>query len=374
MYSKSSPNVVRLYQPALYSGGTSKVYSMEDSFCGGSTVEAVPSCSSCQTPMHLLIQLHVPKSTENATNSKTLQIFACNQASCYNSYVTSSDAVFVPGNGVVTCRRCPVDSDTSTITKPTTTPTPNAWSDDAEPPKKSSIDDNDWTTGTDSMDTDNQMEDIEAKLAAMETNSNNDKASTASRSTGPNIKNNTKKSVSNNSRSTTAFPAYALHSIREPPSLVVGDDDDVGICSNTNDNAKIQAMLNKYLQEMEQENGDDDNDADFVALLKSQQNGSSASASTALGLRNCANDDDDDDLDNTDTTAMQRFTSRIQRCPRQVVRHAPGGMPLWSAAKYVWCWFVFCCLYVCIGFVYSDRRTAFSLYALQTYYNQNEKE
>ena len=33
--------------------------------------------------------------------------------------------------------------------------------------------------------------------------------------------------------------------------------------------------------------------------------------------------------------ALRAFTERLQRAPRQVVRHAPGGTPLWSLYVFV---------------------------------------
>ena len=95
------------------------------------------------------------------------------------------------------------------------------------------------------------------------------------------------------------------------------DSDDVGLGNggrNCKDDAKIQQMLAQYMK--------DEDDEDILALLRGDGAGAGNNSNFQSGER-------DERLSATDRALLQ-FTDRLKRCPRQVLRYAHGGTPLWS--------------------------------------------
>lgn len=100
-----------------------------------------------------------------------------------------------------------------------------------------------------------------------------------------------------------------LASMQEPPARTVpADARDVGLHGTSNQ--KIQEMLARYMQEEE--------DQDIVQMLQGVN-----------GVGNGGPKEVDEDL-TPEEMALLRFSDRLKRAPRQVLRHAHGGEPLWS--------------------------------------------
>lgn len=154
---------------------------------------------------------------------------------------------------------------------------------------------NDW--GVDENEA--SLEDVETMLAAMEMD-----GSTKARQL--------KSKHSKKPRETSnAFRCFQVHGLQEP-AMRMGDDmddDDVGTMGGSDD--KIQQMLARYMAEEE--------DEDILAAIRG-----SGGSSGGSGRR-----EKDERLPPEDR-AMLAFTDRVKRAPRQVVRYAKGGIPLWS--------------------------------------------
>jgi hypothetical protein len=154
---------------------------------------------------------------------------------------------------------------------------------------------NDW--GIDENEA--NLEDVEAMVAAMEMD-----GSTKARQLKP--KHSKKPPETSN-----AFPCFEIHSLQEP-AVRRGDDmddDDVGMMGGSDD--KIQQMLARYMAEEE--------DEEILAAIR----GSGGSGGGS------GRGEKDERLPPEDR-AMLAFTDRVKRAPRQVVRYAKGGIPLWS--------------------------------------------
>jgi hypothetical protein len=267
---------VRLYQPILYG----KKPIQDDptcSFIGGQSSTPL-RCSSCQDPLFLLVQLYIP----SQSNNRTLQIFCCNRASCTEAlFLPKEKGKLVDGSGVVVCKRI--------VTETSPAPPKEIKSDDRDVP-----DSNDWTV--ESVDEEGEMQSLEAKLAAMETMPTKSK---------PVVEKKGHKPV----ESSNAFPCFLIHSQQEPPATrPVEDEDDVGM---TGSDDKIQKMLERYMMEEE--------DEEILTALR----GSVESSSGGRG------GEKDERLSAADR-ALLTFSDRLKRWPRQVLRYAYNGVPLWS--------------------------------------------
>jgi len=376
---------VRLYQPIPY-GRKPAMGNLTCSFVGGvagsgsprsssssdddddddDAPPTIPSCASCSTPLHSLVQLHVPET------NRTLQVFACNRLACVqglfspptaadstrttsstNGTTSSStpgdgdkdssrDMLCYGGGGVVVCRRLAAvvedeksSSSVSHLPSSTTATTidekPRASTSDwvveeEDDTKKSTVDNsNEWAVAEDGDDvgavaagtSNGAMDDLESKLAAMETktkklaNPKTQKVSTAT--------DEKKQTPASLSSSSSHFPCLELYSIQEPPALRRAvDQDDVGMMGSGGgrgtDDRKIQQMLAKYMQEEE--------DQDLLAVLR----GSGVDGGGGKGV---GGGERDERLSATDR-ALLTFSDRLKRSPRQVLRYAHGGAPLWS--------------------------------------------
>lgn len=401
----SNVEPVLIYQPILGSGrrhSRHKPGTVDDG-CFGTTVTYSGGgggggnvcffCPSCHDPLFQLVQVRTPTATA-ARTAKTLQVFACNRASCIRGLfpsVTTSTATkeedvsdgsnsigshngrnvlcYGGGDGVVLCRRLAdvevVDPTKATMSMTTTTinshsnanSTTNSVDDEnnntqlpLELQREENLQENltnEWAAADDDKDcSDGELlDDLESKLVDMET-STTTKAKTALSGRANNKKKNNNANVDGNQHDSTSrtaelpnhrFPCWELHSLREPPSLVNSSEgDDVGI-GNGRDDRKIQRMLQSYLAV--------EDDPDILAAL-SQRGGGIMGKGGGGGER-------DERLSATDR-ALLTFTDRLKRAPRQVLRYAPGGVPLWSvyvffrvgmdsyiAAVIFWFWLLF---------------------------------
>ncbi|CAB9504486.1 expressed unknown protein [Seminavis robusta] len=180
-----------------------------------------------------------------------------------------------------------------------------------KPPQDST---NEWTVDSDEDNDD----DLEQQVAAMELK----QSSTLPKTTNSKNSNHKKKKKpsADEASSSTALPCFELHSVLEPPSKKQhrqGDDDDdedfIGTATSGSD-AKIQQMLAKYMAEEE--------DPEILAAL--QQEGATGGNNGGSKSR-----EKDERLKAADR-ALLAFTDRIKRSPRQVLRYAPNGIPMWS--------------------------------------------
>ncbi len=289
---------VRLYQPILYSGRAADTNNPTVSHVGGtpayfdaaSNIE-MPVCQSCGDTMYLLLQLYTPE-TERA-----LHVFGCNRGACVASLFETSQ-FSVGGGGRFVCRHSKpsetVSKEETTRneeTAPSQTVVESAWTNDEKDDAE-----NDWNV------TDDNTEDVEAMLAAMEMEGTKAKVSKTKTS-------HTNKPKSNNI--TSSFSCFEIHGLQEPPEACKNDDmddDDVGMMGN--DDKKIQEMLAKYMEEEEDEY--------IIAAIQ----GASSIGGGGPG-------EQDERLPPEDR-ALLTFTDRVKRAPRQIVRYAKGGLPLWS--------------------------------------------
>jgi hypothetical protein len=291
---------VRLYQPILY-GRKPSPDDLACSFIGGETaVLEAPTCSSCQASLPLLLQLYVPKfpATNQEPTDRTMQVFACNRAACVNALFNDGKFSY-GGDGVVVCRRLTVapmvPKDVNEVMSKPPAVAQDSWVDG-----QGTADDdaNDWAQDGAA---ENDMDDLESKLAAMETMKPQPKKVKAPAPP------KASKSKSD------SFPCYELSAQQEPRAVrQVGlDDDDVGF---TGSDAKIQQMLARYMAEEE--------DVGILNALKGSDSSVGGGGGSGRGER-------DERLSPQDR-ALLTYTDRLKRSPRQVARYALGGAPLWS--------------------------------------------
>lgn len=297
---------VRLYQPILYSKrtdtqkatvshiGGSPTYFASDSF----VTKDVPHCTACDEEMNLLLQLYNPEL------DRTLYVFGCNRGACVASAFSKESQFSMGGGGRFVCRHSQPSVD-STIEKekaedalPAASTGASPWGAEENEQVQNDDDDDDWNV-TDAHD--DNIDDVEAMVAAMEMKG----LVTKAEKTKP--VRATKQSTDHN----TMFACFEIHGLQEPASLRKSDDmdeDDVGIMGGSADDKKIQQMLARYMMEEE--------DPDILAAIQG--------AGSSGGGR-----EKDEQLPAEDR-AMLAFTDRVKRSPRQIVRYAPGGVPLWS--------------------------------------------
>ena len=334
---------VRLYQPILY-GRKALQDDITCSYVGGrasatdNTSDTTPICTLCKEPLLLLTQLHVPKfrmqpSPSSTTTSgdevdRTLQVFACNQAACINKLFVEGNKL-VDGSGIVICRRTIVDAAVKNKSKrmgscshsagvaTTVESSSSDWA--VEEPKTAATDGvNDWADGNDNGEwgNSNDMQDLEAKFVAMETAKESVRGKTASATpmaqTQQSGVSTADMTVENAKQQPPSFPCFLLHSLQEPAAarLPGADDDDVGI---TGSDDKIQQMLARYMSE--------EDDEDILAALQGSVGGGKSGSSGGA---------EKDERLSANERAMLTFSDRMKRCPRQVLRYAYGGEPLWS--------------------------------------------
>lgn len=299
---------VRVYQPILF-GRKPRVADLTCSFVGGPALATATGCPTCHDFLYPLVQLHT------AATKVTLQVFACNRASCIRGLFPAAAELgegrnvlcYGGGDGVVICRRQTAteatrsaDSTTAPRNEPQpTAPCNNEWEMDGGGEEATSC---------------NELDDLESKLAMLETKRGPEKSSR--------VGHTTKVAISMTTPTTLAgFPSFELHSLQEPLSARLGrgeyrDDDDVGMGNGRgSDDRKIQQMLAQYIAVEE--------DEDIVAILCGNGGSSSARGGSAK------HSERDERLSAADR-ALFTFSDRIKRVPRQVLRHAHGGSPLWS--------------------------------------------
>ena len=265
-----------------------------------------PSCGFCNTSMYLLVQLRLESENQQqqhqhptSSADRYLSLFVCPRESCFEQvkfekgFSSGGQGVFIGVGRNIATDADPKISESSTTAEP---PTKSSWYDD------NGDDNNEW--GVDS-DKNNDETALEKAVAAMEMNLDQD--GTLKSSTKPSPA--SQKQISKSDNKTDSFSCYMLKIQNEPvntrPAL---DEDDVGLSES---DEKIRNMLARYMAEEE--------DEDILAALR----GTDTDGGGGKG------GEEDERLSEEDRI-LRGFQDRLRRVPRQVVRYAPGGKPLWS--------------------------------------------
>ncbi|KAL7576948.1 hypothetical protein ACA910_006705 [Epithemia clementina (nom. ined.)] len=380
---------IRLFVPSLYQQQHQPL-DLTISTIGGrptTTTAATTTrkCPQCQRPLVQLVQFAIPAASTKQRTCWILQ--ACNSSACvaklfssssssakqdktttlHNSTTTPTTPFAIGGQGIVICERIDfastpaADSTMSQSSPPRTNAgvhdDSNDWDDDAE--EDDDGDDHpkgimtDQTNGADS-----DMDELEAKLGFMEATTEQPKASTRSPKKNKkkppssnrmdnlqNLDNHATEASDSNSnlfpQQQWSFPGFKLSEVREPPAprpsaatlANLHDPDDVGLSNDSADH--IQRLLQKYMDEEE--------DMAIVQMLQQQQqnvysHGKSDWSATFPGgggggggitAQQEEIEEPDEPLTLAERTLFQ-YLDRIKRQPRQVIRYAPGGVPMWS--------------------------------------------
>jgi hypothetical protein len=242
--------------------------------------------------------------------------------------------VCLGGNGVVSCTISASAADDEALTV-TAAPT---WA---------STDDEWGVTGGEAGENtaENDMDSLEAQLAAFESGSSKDHGGFESLDRKPPTTTSTTSPITStitdaarqepSPQPTTVFPRYELYAVKEPNAPRSGTAPAANKRTSSHhqykDSAKIQAMLDRYLAE--------ETDEEIRTALNCRHD--------VDGADFCLVDDDDDDEEGDEKTPtadqiLHDYKERLRRAPRQVIRC--GGTPLWSAyVDYNYGCLVCCC-------------------------------
>ena len=326
---------VKLYQPAQgpprranHHNNTSS--SSHDSHIGGtaSVNVPIPSCDSCQDPMFLLVQLHHVNLKSSGSDGadadadkkkvdRTLCVYGCPRAKCSSSISFSKGFTTSALTKNMRCHRIQTESSSSqpAPVAPVAT-TKAAWyNDDNDKTGDAAMNSNNDNDNEDDNDWDMDDEEDKAGAASLEDLENAVSAMEVKEATGA-VKQAKKNVVTSNDKtddtfdSSSMFKCYTLMESREPLAQRTQiEEDDVGL-SYTDD--KVRNMLARYMEEEE--------DTEVLNALKGV--GGSSSGGKGGG-------EEDERLTDQDRIFFS-FQDRLKRLPRQVVRRAPQGIPIWS--------------------------------------------
>jgi hypothetical protein len=282
----------------------------KDSHIGGHCFleGGTPSCGFCNSSMYLLVQLrlqsdqHQHQQQQQQQQKQTtspvdryLSLFACPRENCFEQlkfekgFSSGGQGLFL-GMG----RNVSSEAKASSSVPAAEAPTKSSWYDDGDD------DSNEW--GVDGEDKDEKS--LEKAVAAMEINLDQDGTLKASTKSSP----VNQKQMSKSDKDTGSFSCYMLKVENEPFNTRTAlDEDDVGLSES---DEKIRNMLARYMAEEE--------DEEILAAIR----GTDMSGGGKGG-------EEDERLSEEDRI-LRGFQDRLRRVPRQVVRYAPGGKPLWS--------------------------------------------
>jgi hypothetical protein len=306
---------VRLYQPIQYGRKPDQGDPCATFVGGGGRLLDRPNCSVCQAGCYLLAQLHVPSIRGEDRHSRTYQVFACNRSACWASLFQAGPLCH-GGGGVVFCRSADATTSKSSTSDnrgrqpeastpfDATTTTPSSWADEEDTQR----DGGGWGDADDGG-----LDALESKLNAMECKEDMPERPKNVPAAG---KKEEKRKQSPPDHD--AFPCFELHSLQEPHArrLEGTDDDDVGIGSGARDNDKIQQMLARYMAE--------EDDEGILAALRGATNDDFGAGGSGSGGK------ERDERLSAEDRALLTYTDRLKRSPRQVIRYACDGVPLWS--------------------------------------------
>lgn len=286
---------VQLYLPVTGPARRNNI-DTADSHIGGKPYQRdSPVCAICNEMMNLLVQLRLPNTIKDDGSKvdRTVFVFACPQANCFET-VKFTEGFSSSDGRVMSCQTLETPAIVRTLAAPVA-PVKSSWYADDDDDE----DDNDWGAQQDDAD---GIAGLEEAMAAMEQNLKDGA-----------LPKQTKKPESkpgqsqNENASNTAFPCYILTKQFEPLAPnPVAEEDDVGLSASDD---KIRNMLARYMAEEE--------DEEILAALKG----------TSMG--GGAGDEEDERLTEEDRLLLG-FQDRVRRVPRQVIRYARGGVPLWS--------------------------------------------
>jgi hypothetical protein len=336
--------------------------------------------------MFLILQMYTPLNLEDENGDhnldRTMLVFGCNNGSCIqqafqrqnqsqchkskgssekveknSQFVNYQDRFLMGGQGVIRCIRTQQSTnvqllhskiDKGQCQEYDNYPTSNdcgekeesnqllGWGDDDCQRSCSNEDDDssDWGFQHQDEKSTNQdsscvMDDIEAMVAAMELN-NQAKAQNKKKKCKTNQGHSRSETNQTNTGSThsvetsmNAFPRFDLD-VYDEPCVEKGDSDDEDVTTNNiHDDAAVQSLLSKYLEQEE--------DSDIVAVIRS---GGKQIMPPCGGVGNAkkAGNESFEKYEKLppDDRAFLTFAARIKRAPRQSVRYEYGGTPIWS--------------------------------------------
>lgn len=283
--------------------------------------------------MHLLLQLNAPLDDLD----RTLYVFGCNRPTCHTTLVsTETESKFrVRFNGSpIRCFRsqrsqtrssepvkAPIDSDPRTKNNKLDN---NDWGDEDSWGASSEENDDDWGARSSSKNKSNDvsMDDLEAMVSKCEMQSKQVPSNSQSKSRDkPQAPITSIKSL-DNATNGPSFRQYNLEMFDEPPAprksgvddVEDDDNDDDYVDSNNIDSIKVNQMLSRYL-EME-------DDEEILSALRGDGIINSPGKGGGGGERY--------ERLPPEERAFMAFSKRLKRAPKQVVRYAYGGIPLWS--------------------------------------------
>ena len=293
-----------------------------ESHAGGisSQEEDPPSCGKCGSPMLLLVQLNLSKvasKSDGAMVDRNSCVFGCPKSRCF-SQMKFSGGFSSSSEGIMTCRSTESASTDPIKARVPVAPVKSAWySTNDESGDTAGADDWGMEDGDDAaMGTD----DLEKAVAAMEVNAEKSTSSPKPKVSQPKPSSSNADANMDSSTSPSMFECFALTVSNEPdaPSYIQQvEEDDVGVggVSSVSDE-KIRNMLARYMAEEE--------DEEILSALRGTTTNESSGGAGGGGGR-----EHDERLSLRDRV-LRGFQDRISRFPRQVVRYAPGGVPIWS--------------------------------------------
>jgi hypothetical protein len=293
---------VKLYIPVQVAHRRNNTAAKDSHIGGRCFLESdTPSCDFCDSSMFLLVQLRSDSDQENPSSERYFSVFACPRETCFEQFKFNK-GFSSGGQGLFKCVGRNVDTD---FAKPYSAlpvvATKSSWYNDDNYGKSDDDDDNEW-----GLDTDNNIDEsaLEKAITAMEMDLNKDGA----------LKSSTKSSPVNQNQPSKAgpeidgFTCYMLKVQNEPmATMSAPDEDDVGLLES---DEKIRNMLARYMAE--------EDDEEILSALR----GTDICAGGGKG-------EEDERLSEEDRILLS-FQDRLRRVPRQVVRYARGGRPLWS--------------------------------------------
>ena len=358
---------IRLFVPSFYQGGETRgIGRRQDTDWSISTIGGPGTidhqvCSQCPQPLVQLLQFAIPNNNNNKYSNpdatrESWVIQACNSSSCFSKIFQGepgsakkhdgSQQFAIGGKGIVVCQK--VDFSTVALSSQDVTVKEEMVDRKSEDAACDDKDVNDWEmspeeeeSGTAMADEDDGLDDLEEKLASIETTSASiDITKKTKRKLQSNHSYQSQSLVGSNTNGDNIIdeltadhhlPCFKLSEVRESPaarpSVAVSDPDDVGLSTDSQDH--IQRMLQKYMEEEE--------DMALVQMLQQEQENSeffegdpfSSSKKSLKGQNNELGEEEDEPLSSAERTLYQ-YLDRLKRLPSQVVRCAPGGVLMWS--------------------------------------------
>mmetsp|Transcript_30553 Transcript_30553/g.72079 ORF Transcript_30553/g.72079 Transcript_30553/m.72079 type:complete len:444 (+) Transcript_30553:138-1469(+) len=262
-----------------------------------------PCCDTCGDKMCLMSQLRLQKKSSETGDDcfeRFICTFSCPKEECFGQLKFENGFCSKGGQGVFKCieKRVPISGCEKKPSVPVA-PKKSSWYDDND---DGGSDDDDWGMGgDDDVNLENAVAAMEKKL---------DEGGALVVATKKTASKPTASSSSNSKAGKNAFDCYLLKKQSEPRSTksFLEDEDDVGLSES---DEKIRNMLARYMAE--------EDDEDILAALGGANGTGSGSGGT----------EEDERLSEEDRV-LRGFQDRQRRAPRQVIRYADGGKPLWS--------------------------------------------